>query len=370
MKIRIAHVLYSFGIGGLEGVLAELINRMDPGVFSHVIYIFSNDASSLNKIKREGVELRVIRRFFPHDPSTIIRLAIALKKSKPDIVRTYNWAGMEGIVAARLAGISNIIHSEHGFDIAEIYKKKNRRIIARRILLNKCVKVIAVSKGLQEWLVGDVNVDAGKVVYIPNGCDTVCFRPGKDLELRRSLGISDADTVIGTVGSLVALKDQRSLIEAFVRVAGSRNDVRLMIVGEGPLRKELESFAGTADVKERMIFTGNVVDPEKYYRAMDIFVLPSLSENMPNVLLQAMATALPIVATDVGDVRHMLDGEKGGIIVSPKDVEALASGIKQFLAHPDAAKGKGVFARRRVEDEFSMTRIKDVYEKLYRSLSG
>jgi len=369
MKIRIVHMLYSFGLGGLEGMIAGLINRMDRSIFSHSICVFCDELASLKKIDPGiAVDVHVIKRHFSHDPSVVIRLSGVLMKIRPDIVRTYNWAGMEGIVAAKLCGLRNIVHSEHGFDISEIYKQKKRRIAARRLLLKNCVKVIAVSKGLQRWLVEDVKVDSDKVAYIPNGCDISEFYPGKDAEVRRKLGIREDDIVVGTVGSLVELKDQKSLIEAFGRLAGPRNNIKLMLVGDGPMRNELERLSRAAGVKEKTIFTGRVTGPASFYRAMDIFALPSLSENMPNVLLQAMATGLPVIATDVGDVGHILDGEERGIIVKPKDIDAMEQGIKLFLDHPELGKDMGSAARKRIEEAFDILRIKNAYEKLYESI--
>ena len=369
MKIRIVHVLYSLGLGGLEGVVAGLVRGMDTEIFSHSICILENDLASLEKFNLSGVDVHIVKRHFRHDPTVVLRLVRVFGKLKPDIVATYNWAGMEGIVAARLCGIKNIVHSEHGLGTEEALKKKRGRLLERRILLKCCVKVIAVSRAIQAWLIDKVKADGGKVICIPNGCDTSEFHPGKDLELRKRLGINDSDAVMGTVGSLIELKGHKELLEAFSRIARSRSGVRLMFVGDGPLRKDLEELSGKLGIKEKVIFAGRVMDVSPFYRAMDSYALSSFSEALPMALLEAMATALPIIATDVGDVKYMLGGGKGGIIVKPKDVDALESGMRYFLDHPDAARENGNFARKRAEVSFNIVKTKDAYEKLYKSLT-
>ena len=368
MKIHIMHILYSFGLGGLEGEIASLINKMDSATFTHSICVFSDELAALQKIKSPAVDVYSVKRRFRNDPSTISQLCTLLRKHQPDIVRTYNWTGVEGIIAAKLCGIKNIIHSEHGFALEEIFKRKRRRILARRFLFRYCAKIITVSQTFRRWLLDEVRVGGDRVVYIPNGCDLARFFPGKEVELRKSLGIKDNDIIIGTVGSLIELKNQKSLIEAFRNVIASYGNLKLMLVGEGPLRKELEMLVEKSGIKEETVFTGSVVEPAPFYRAMDIFVLPSLTENMPNTLLQAMATALPIIATDVGDIRYMLEGEKGGIVIKPKDIYALTSAIKYFLENPQASKERAAFGRARVENKFNISTTKVAYEALYKSV--
>ena len=363
--IRIIHILYSFDIGGLETGIVNLVNKMDSNKFSHSICIFSRSIGSLEKIKNKNIKIFIVNRKFRHDPTVIFRLVSLLKRENPDLVRTYNWSGMEGIAAATLVGIKHIIHSEHGFNLEEIFKQKIRRMLTRKVLFNSCDKVIVVSKFLEKWLIEKVGLESNKIIYLPNGCDTKFFFPGRDETKRQQLGIRDNEIIIGTVGSLKELKDQESLAKAFAKLNKSYNNLKLLIIGDGPKRKDLEIFVGDLGLAGRIIFTGNVADTAVFYRAMDIFALTSISENEPNTLLEAMATGLPIVATDVGDVRYMLDGENGGIVVKPKDIYAIADGIEYFLKNKQAARDKGGFVRKRTEELFNLERMVSAYEKLY-----
>lgn len=366
--IRIMHILHSFDVGGLETVIANLINRMDAGMFLHSICVFSKRTGALHLINDRNINVFIINRNFKHDPTVIFRLARLLKAEEPDMARTYNWGAVEGIIAAKLAGIKHIVHSEHGFDIDEILIKKKRRVLVRKILLRFCDKVITVSQVLQRWLVETVGIDANKLAYIPNGCDLNRFYPGRDEKIRNILSVKKNEILIGSVGSLKDLKDHGNLIRTFAAVNRYCPDLKLVLIGDGPKRKDLEALAREQDVSNKVVFTGAVVDTAPFYRAMDIFVLPSLSENAPNVLLEAMASGLPIIATDVGDVRYMLDGEQGGIIVKPKDTEAVARGIGYFVKNISAAREKGNFVRNRAEKMYGMNDMVRAYQSAYLTL--
>lgn len=369
IKIHIMHILHSFGIGGLENSLANLINGMDRYKFDHSICVLSDEMAGLAKIARDDVKTFKVRRKFKHDPTLIFRLVQLLKKERPDIVRTYNWGAVEGILAAKISGIKSTVHSEHGFDIGEIVKKKLRRVLARRVIFMYCDRIIVPSLSLRKWLIEDVKVAAERIVYIPNGCDTAVFCPGRMPQIRKGFGIKDSDIVLGTVGSLKKLKGQDVLLEAFSGI--KETGLKLMIVGDGPDKERLASMAEKMGLSGKILLTGSVIKPADIYKSIDIFVLPSLSENSPNCLLEAMATGLPIVATDVGDVSCILDNGTAGVIVQPRDASALTAGIKSLLNNLSMAQEKGRLARKTVEERFSLNKMTSEYEQSYQQiLSG
>lgn len=368
-KTRILHILYSFDPGGIESGIASLINHMPPGEFEHSICVFSQKLGALEKIAPDRKpEIFVCKRFFRNDPSLVFRVMHLIGKKRPDIVATYNWGGMEGTLAALLCRVKGVVHAEHGFNLDELTGPKKRRILVRKYLLPRCGKIVSASKNLRNWLVGTVGLDANKVLHIPNGCDLKLFYPGKDLQKRKELGIGENDTVVGTVGSLKELKNPSALLRVFSEIIPSNPRLKLLFVGDGPQKKELIATAAQRGVSERLIITGNATDPAPYYRAMDIFVLPSLSEQSPSVIAEAMASGLPVVATDVGDVREMLGGDEGGIVIAPRDDQGMAQGIRRFLREPDLAAKKAKFARRRAEGLFGIDRMINSYLSLYREV--
>lgn len=361
--INIVHVLHSFGVGGLESVLASLIDNADHEKFSHSICVLSDDLAGLARINSGRPEVDKVKRMLRNDPSLVFRLAMFFRKKRPDIIRTYNWGAIEGVIAARIAGVKKIIHSEHGFDRIDMAGVPRRRIFVRSLLSRYCDRVVTPAMSIKGWLTGTVGIEKEKVVYIPNGCDTGRFRPGSDPSLRGRLGFSQGDVVMGTVGRLKAIKGHRVLMEAFFRMA--HKNLKLLVVGDGPLRRELMDIADAKGVRGRVCFTGNIPDTAPYYRAMDAFVLPSLSEQAPNALLEAMASGLPIVASGVGDVNGMLDGGKAGVIVKPHDAVELARSIGALLADRKEASLKGRLARQRACDVFNLKKMVRSYEALY-----
>jgi len=360
------HVVSTFNIGGLEMGIIDVISRLPKEKFSHSFCVFSEDLGAFKRLENQGVALFIIKRFFANDPSTIIRLIFLLRKERPDIVRTYNWGGVEGILAAKLSGINSlIIHSEHGFSISEVKKKKTRRILARRLLLKYCYKVIAVSRVLKEWLVKDVKIPENNIMCIPNGCDTVRFHPGREMLRRTALGIAENDIVIGNVGALKKIKGQDLLLRAFSVLTKKFENLKLLIIGEGPERNYFHCLAVELGVENNVIFLGETVETEVFYRVMDIFILSSLSEAMPHVLLEAMSTSLPIIATDVGDVRSMLGESEAAIMVNPGDVDALTRSVEYFLSNNIVDKKVVSFLRQKVEADFSIDKMVDSYINLY-----
>ena len=370
-QIHVMHVMHSFDIGGIEQALAEEVNGMNSDEFRHSICVFSPQFEAMSKIRSDRkLETFIIKRRFRNDPSVLFRLVRLMRKERPDVVHTRNWGGAEGILAAVLAGVRGIIHAEHGFDYEEIEERarKKRRIFARRFLLKMCKKVVVVSKNVQNWLIETVKVDAGKLIRIHNGCDLMKFHPGREPEKRKELGIRETDIVIGTVGRLKALKNPEASLRAFSDLALSEPRLKLMFVGDGPQKGELIAKAREKNVLDRVIFTGNMKDLAPYYRVMDLFVLSSLSEQCPKAVVEAMASGLPIVATDVGDVREMLGGDKGGIVITPRDDYAMAQGIGFFLKNQRSAEEKGKFVRERAELLFGLDRVIRDYAALYKEV--
>lgn len=368
MTMRIAHVFYGFGTGGIESLTTAVINSAEGGRYRHGIFIFSNNWGAMSKISAPwNVDRYFIKRYFRNDPSVILRLAIAFKRYKPDLVKASSFSGIDGVIAARLAGIDNVIYSEHGFNADEAFTVKRRRVFLRWLVLKMCKKIVSVSKSRMKWLIEEVGVDPKKMLYIPNGCDTKVFSPGRDEDLRRSLGFEADDIVVGTVGSLSAVKDQKSLLEVFALLAKTKKNLKLLVVGDGPLKEDLVSFAESAGIGDKTVFAGVAKDVSRYYKAMDIFVMTSISENMPSAILEAMATGLPIVATDVGDVKYMLNEGRSGIVVKVKDIKAISGGVLKYIDDPILAKSNGESSRAKVENEFPLEKMIRSYDELYRS---
>lgn len=212
-----------------------------------------------------------------------------------------------------------------------------------------------------------LDVDMNKVFVIPRGTDLAMFKPGKgNNPLRKELGIKVEDIVVLYVGRLDLVKGVKYLIQTAKEIILHYKNVKFLIVGEGELRgsgEKYESFAQS--FSSNVIFTGFREDIPALMDISDIFVLPSLSEEVPNVVLEASASGLPVVATKVGEVpKIVLDG-KTGILVKPKDVDGLYVALKKLIDNPLLAKEMGKAGRKRIEEEYTWEKVCKKNEDAY-----
>jgi len=238
-----------------------------------------------------------------------------------------------------------------------------------RWVLRRLPRVVAVSSDVRRALVA-AGADASRITVLLNGIDPEAFRRdgGTRERMRRELGFSPTDRVIGAVGRLERQKRFDLLLEAFAAVRSSRPDLRLVIVGDGSLRGDLEAHAARLGIAEACRFLGHRLDIADLHNAFDLFVQSSEYEGTPNAVLEAMAMETPIVATDVGGTSELALAEIHGLIVPCRDVAALAAAIGSALNDPDAARARARAARARVEGDLSFAertrRLEAIYDEL------
>jgi glycosyltransferase involved in cell wall biosynthesis len=209
---------------------------------------------------------------------------------------------------------------------------------------------------------------------LPKGVDSDRFRPdGSDR--RHALRLDDKRVIV-TVARLVPLKNLPLLIDALAIVRARVQDVHLLIVGDGPEANALKQHAAALDLADAVTYVGHVAhaDTPPFYRTGDLFALSSDFDNSPNVVLEAMASGLPVVATDVGGVREFVSDGAGGAVVPPRNPRALAEALEQYLVTPDAARMAGAQNRLRATSEFSWRtsalRLLDVYHRVLSARQG
>jgi len=293
-----------------------------------------------------------------------LRMASLFRAYRPDVVHTRNWTCIDAIIGARLAGVPVVIHGEHGRGASDPdgTNKFQRRV--RRLLNPLVTEFVTVSRDLAQWLAADVGIPSAKVTHIYNGVDTDTFSPGDRHEARKALGLPEARIVIGTVGRLDPVKDHRGLIEAFGRLA-QRHDARLLIVGDGPCRAELEQLIIELALSSRVHLLGERDDIPQVLRALDIFTLPSLGEGISNAILEAMATGLPVVATRVGGNPELVQDGVTGFLVARRSADALAAALLRYVEDSLLVRRHGDAGRMRVLDTFSLSRMFAAYGDLY-----
>jgi sugar transferase (PEP-CTERM/EpsH1 system associated) len=362
-KIRIVHLVYSFDTGGMEKGICTTINHRSND-FEHIIVCLTSSGEMVRHLP-EGTPVIAMGKKPGNSLRFLVELSRLLKRLQPAVVHTRNWSGIDGIFAARLAGIRTIVHGEHGWGMDDPYGKNPKRRWIRRIADLGVCEYTCVSKQMKDWLENDIKVRS-PVTQIYNGIDTNKFRPaekGEKGSLRRKLNLPEDTPIIGVVARLDPIKNHRSLFRAFETVRTVLPEACLLVVGDGPERKSLESQAG-----DGVIFLGNRSDVPEILRALDLFVLPSLNEGISNTILEAMATGTPVVATRVGGNPELVEDECTGILVKPGDFQSMASAILRYLEHADLRARHSEAGRQSVLKRFSIEAMVRSYEAIYRRL--
>jgi len=365
--INIVHVVHALNVGGLENGLVNILNQLDER-FAHTILCLSRSGSMAERIANRDV--KIIEMHLPTDKFRfpVLRLFRIFKKLAPDIVHTRGWTTVDAIYAARLAGVPYVVHGEHGREADDPNGRNCKRNILRKCFSPLVDRFVTVSEDLRVWLIQTVGIPESKVTTIHNGVDTRLFSPGERSASRSSLGIDDTVFNIGTVGRLDLVKDHKSLLQAFLPIAQSAHPACLVIVGDGPMRRAIESLSCELGISEKVRLLGERHDIPKILKACDVFTLTSVAEGVSNTILEAMASGLPIVATKVGGNPELVDDGVNGYLVSARDVVGLTAAYKSYLYDPELRYQHGENARARAEQKFSLERMACRYAQLYQGL--
>jgi sugar transferase (PEP-CTERM/EpsH1 system associated) len=368
----VCHLIYRLSVGGLENGLVNLINRLPEDGCAHAIICITGADNFRKRIRRQGVDVYEIHKRPGKDVAAYGRAWRILRRLRPRVVHTRNLPALDMLFAAKLSGVPRLVHSEHGLDKLEI-DGKNRRYNALRRLSRVVVdKYITVSRDLGTWLRREIGVPEDRLETIYNGVDLARFAPdGPGRSILPESFRSDGTIVVGTLGRMDWVKNQVMLAQAFVRALERRpllrGRLRLAIVGDGQDRTEIEALLGDAGVRDLAWLPGFREDTPSVYRALDIFVLPSLREGISNTLLEAMASGRPVIATEVGgNVEIVPDGIAGRLV--PLERDAVAAALLDYVDNPALMLAHGQGGRTHVSRSFSLETMVNSYDRIYRSL--
>jgi L-malate glycosyltransferase len=356
------HLILKLAFAGLEGGVLKLANGFNRRVIQPSV-CSCWPADLVKQHLRADVPLfEMDRRRSGNDPVFVFKLAALLRRERPDVLHSHSWGTLvEGVVAARLAGIPHVVHGEHG-------TLQMRKVPLQRFLWSRVDRLLSVSERLSDKMASAMGIDRGLIHTIHNGVDTVRFHPDRREPGRLALGLTAADTVVGTVGRLEPVKDQASFIEAVAELARRGLPLKVLIAGDGVLKGALQARTRALGLTDRVAFLGNRLDVEAVTAALDVFVLSSVSEGLSNTILEAMASGVPIVATDVGGAAELVVEGRTGVLVPPSDVPALAGAMARLINEPDRRLAMGRAARERAESVFGLDRMIENYQALYTGL--
>ena len=368
----VLHLVYRFDTGGLENGVVNLINHMPPGAYRHAVVALTEVVPDFaRRIERGDVEFVSLHKPPGHAARLYPRLLQLFRQMRPAVVHSRNLAALECQLPAWWAGVPVAIHGEHGRDVDDLDGSRKRYQWLRRAYRPFVDQYVALSGDLAAYLQQRVGVPERRVAQIYTGVDLHRFQPAADgrAPLPGSPFNDPALWLVGSVGRMQTVKAQTLLVRAFVCTLALqpalRSRLRLVMVGEGPLRAEAQALLAAAGVADLAWLPGERVDVPDVMRGLDCFVLSSLAEGISNTILEAMATGLPVLATRVGGNAELVVEGETGVIVPSGDTEAMAQALVALAGDPGRAKAMGQAGRARVARQFSLPAMVAAYQGLY-----
>lgn len=368
----VLHVVYRFDTGGLENGVVNLINRLDG--YRHAVLALTECAEGFTqRVQRPGTRFVSLHKPAGQGMKVAQAFARALRELRPDVVHTRNLAALEMQLPTWWSGIGARVHGEHGRDADDLDGRSRKHRWMRRAFRPFVQQYVALSGELEGYLHERVGVPHSRITRICNGVDTDRFQPaGERLPLPESPFNDPACFVFGTVGRMATVKAQTDLVEAFVQAVQAepvqRAHWRLVLVGDGPLRAACAQRLTAAGLADRAWLPGDRRDIPALMRGFDAFVLPSWAEGISNTVLEAMASGLPVVATQVGGNAELVDEGRTGKLVPAAQPNELARALVAVAADRSAARALGAAGRARALSQFSLDAMVSAYDSLYRGL--
>lgn len=368
----IVHVIFHLGVGGLENGLVNLINHMPVERYRHAIICLKGYSAFHKRLNRSDIEIISLNKREGKDLSIYGKLYREFKRLEPDIVHTRNLTAIEAQLVAAIAGVKGRVHGEHGRDIFDLEGKNKKYNLLRKTIRPFIHHFTAVSKDLENWLINTVGASREKVHQIYNGVEHHRFHADNNIPINLfPSGFFDHQPfVIGSVGRMAAVKDFPTLVRAFVSLQKNnkqfnKRPLRLVMIGDGVAKAECEVLLREAGVQQLAWLPGERNDVPELMRGMDLFVLPSLAEGISNTILEAMATGLPVVATQVGGNAELVQEGDTGLLVPPGDVDTMARAINKYCQNTEMVRQHGQRARGVIEQNFSMAAMTQGYLDVY-----
>lgn len=348
----VLHIIHGLTWGGAETQVVTLAPALSRDRYTIHVCCLQSEGVQADALRARGIEVVSLNMRLRYWPIALYRLYRLMKRLKPQIVHTHLYeAGIWGKLVGKLAGVPVILTTEVGMTVW----KKRRHLLLERFVNRFTDKMIAVSEDIRQRRIRDEGVSPDKIITIPAAVDVERFSRTRSREqARKELDIDASLPVIGTVARLVAAKRLDYLLEAARAVCEAVPQARFLIVGDGPLREELESRAVQLGLApEHVRFLGHRQDVMDFLPAIDIFALSSEREGLPVSLLEAMAASKPVVATRVGGIPQVIQDGSNGLLVSPHDPAGLAKAIITLIKDSTLRESVAREGHRTVEARFS-----------------
>ena len=385
--IRIAYIVNDFNVGGLERYIARMCNHLPPNRFESEIICLRSDGAAHDWLNRSETTVHEMGATSGNNPALIKNLQRLLISRSYDIVQSHNWGTLlETYFASRSHRTAmKHIHAERGTvlgsDCPSRWKRWTRSL-AMRLTLPRISGTVCNAYAIEKKIRSVTKLTTLPIEVIPNGLQ-IDFSEAEvqamRQELRADLGLGPEVFVVGFLGRFAEVKNPTMVLEAFYKFVTSIRpnpweQVKLLMVGDGPLKHELEQKTNSLSIESMVLFPGERTDSLRWLSAMDILVNSSTSEGMSQAILEAMALGVPLVVTDVGDSRRLIQGDSVGpdcgSWVPSGDSNQLAEQIARFWQSGSLRQEFSRNAKQRFADRYSLQQMLNRYEQYYRGVLG
>jgi len=379
-RIRILYLIGSLERGGTEGQLADLVLRLPRDRFEPAICCLNGTGPHADRVVAAGVAVEDLRfggfqHFLTigseHPVAGVARLLRAIRRARPDILHAQLfWAYMLGPIAARVAGVRHVIAGRRS--LLEFRKAipAPLRLVDRVCSRRLTDLFIANSEAVRQETIRVERIPAEKILVIHNGLDLSRFDGRSKAGERTRLGLPGDAPIVAVVANLIHYKGHRWFLEAWADIVRRIPNAVALLAGDGPLRPTLEDTTRRLGLDRSVRFLGRCQDVEGVLAAADVLVHPSLEEGFSNAILEAMGASRPVIATRVGGNPEAVEDGVTGLLVPSRDSPALARATLDLLGDPVRASALGAAGRRRVEQEFTLSRMVARYEQVYAEMVG
>lgn len=372
MPITVGHIVYAFKNGGIERGILNIVNYGDRNHFRHVIICLTEAGEFAKLLDCKNCKVVELHKADGNDFRVPARICAVARQNRIDILHARGWPAMvETALAARMAGVRATIYGFHGRGISELKGLTLRRRWAQRLLIRCFHQIITLNTRMQSELAIECGISKDVIQIVANGVDIKRFRPLKDRDVLRSkLGLPVDRFVIGNVARLDPVKNHELLLKVLTEIRANGGDPFLVLVGDGPHRPALEQEINRLKVGSDVSLYGYSDLIPELINCMDIFVQSSFYEGFSNTVLEAMSCGIPILATDVGGTRDVLNEGQEGHLFNPNDPKRLASLLVELIKDPERRQILGDRARRRVVEYFPVEAMVRKYEEIYFKLAA
>lgn len=364
-KIKIIQITHDLRIGGLQRIVVDICSYINKSIFDISICCLRDLGEFQRELRKQGVTVYRIPTPGGNgiDYLSFLKLYNLIKRKEIDILHTHNtYPFIDGTLAGKMAGIPVLIHTDHARDFPD----KKRYMLTERILSSFVNKIVAVSEATKLKLVHYEKINSDKIIVIWNGIDPEKFKNEiNTIEKKKQLGVVDRYPILGLGVRLSKQKGITYLLKAISKIIKEFPQLLLLIAGYGEEENTLKQETSKLGIDYYVRFLGPRLDMHEILAILDLYVLPSVWEGMPLVILEAMAAKKPIVATAVDGTKEVVIHEESGLLVPPKDCNALVTAILRILRNPNFAAYISENAGRRFKEHFTVQKMVSNYEKLY-----